>query len=214
MGLKSRLEGIQKEACKKTTGGAGTSVQTSPTGQVINALVGRATPLGDFPWKVTKRAKRDEEGRVLPGQFQALVSINSDILLSPKLDDNLEVTGLGSWFDLISSDVIWIYVVVSDQSATSATIQSYGQGNSGYNPTAGAWDDSGGFVQNDGGTPPSQIALNQMIAYTTPDLKGNPYLIQSAFNHFEVYSRCVEGLPAQMMKPASSRRYGITAPGV
>jgi hypothetical protein len=166
---------------------------------------------GGSPWQVTMRPDPDN-----PGQFQAMVNVNSDLLNSLCPNDWTAVTGLGSWFPLIANDVIWIYIIVAGSSGyftvTSGTIQSYGMGNSGFNPSLYAWDNTGGYVQNDGGSPPNQIAANVMIAYTQPDTNGNPYLFQACSTHLMMRNLNIDGEAAIFPLPSPYRRYGLTVP--
>lgn len=155
-----------------------------------------------FPFQVTIR-------RIDAGTYQAKINYNSDLLLSLKPSDNLPISGLDTWFPLIANDVIWIYIVVSNQTAVSAKIQSYGQGDGGFNPTLAAWDDDGGYVQDDGGSPPNQIAANVMLGWSTPDASGAPRFVQVASTHFVVKSMCIDGRPAQFVQPSPYGKYGV-----
>lgn len=164
-------------------------------------LVGQGNSGGSTPFFVTKRANPDS-----PGQFQAMVS-SGDLLKSLQPSDNLTITGLNSWFPLIANDVIWIYIVIDSYAAQSATIQSYGLGNNGFDPTTEAWDNEGGFVQDDAGTPPSQIAANCMIAESVPDAKGNPSITQKLFSNLIMTNCFLVFEPAIFPLPSPYGRY-------
>lgn len=124
----------------------------------------------------------------------------------------MTITGLDTWFDLIANDVIALYIVVSDYTAVSATIQSYGQGTTTFDPTLAAWDSGdNSYVFDDGGTPSKQIGINILIAYSTPKGDGSPYLVQAQFDHLLLENCDIEGQPA-IYDFSHRERYGITAP--
>lgn len=186
----------------RATVGVGCTVKRLGGGLTVNTPKYRSRPqtILDFPWQVTIT--------VSGGSSFATVNKKSDLLLSLKPNDNITVTGLGSPFPFIpGNDLIWIYMVVASQTVTSATIQSYGQGNSGFNPTLNAWDNSGGYVQDDGGTPPDQIAANVMIFESYTDGLGNVVNKQQANTHFVIKNMCIDGQPAQFVQPSPYGRY-------
>jgi hypothetical protein len=162
------------------------------------------------PWQVTVRADPAN-----PGQFQAMVNVNSDLLNSLAPDDYATVTGLGTWFPLIANDVIWLELAIGGLFATSATIKSYGMGNSEFDPAiTNPWS-TNSFVQNDGGSPPdgpNQTFAIFLVAYATPDSNGNPYLVQACSTHLVMENRNINSLAAVFPGPSPYRRYGITAP--
>lgn len=144
--------------------------------------------------------------------YQAMVNPDSTLMLSNKPNDNLAITGLGTWFNFIANDVVALYIIVATYAATSATIQSYGVGNTTFDPTLSAWQPSdNSYVFDDAGTPPSQIGINILLGYSTPDSLGKPYFVQAQFNHLLLENCTIDGFPA-IYDFSHRERYGITAP--
>jgi len=185
----------------RTTGGTTINIRNVPENAVDD--------LGPFEiaWRTNPA---DPTGNT----FQAKVSKNSDYLKSTKPNDSLSVTGLDSWFPFLTTDVITIFSPVTSYVPTSATVQSYGLGTTSFDPTSDPWNTGdNGIVFDDGGTPPVQQGLNVLLAYSTPDLKGKPYVIQSQLDHILIESGIIAGRAA-VYDFSHRRRYGITAPGI
>jgi hypothetical protein len=172
-------------------------------GTELTALVGRGGGSSSFnhPWKVSVRPKADAEG-----EFEAMVNSNSYLLQSLQPDDDQTVTDLGTWFDFIANDVIWIEITIDAGEITGASIDSYGQGDSTFDPTADAYT-SGAFVEDDGGSPLSQTKARMIIAYSVPDGDGNPTLTQVAFNHVVMRYFCLLGISTGFPMPSPYGRY-------
>lgn len=182
-------------------------VTRSPGGTLADVIAGAAAAATTFPFKITWRVNPSN-----PSLFQAMVEADSTVMLSGQPNNNLAVTGLGTWFDFLSTDVIALYIVVASYVAISATIQSYGQGNTTFDPTLAAWNaGDNSYVFDDGGTPPSQIGINILLGYSTPDANGNPFLVQSQFTHVLLENCSIDGEPA-IFDWSHRERYGITAP--
>ncbi len=166
---------------------------------------------GAFPWQVSIRSNPDD-----PSLFQASVEIESDLLKSLKANDSQNVTGLGTWFDFIASDVIWLEISISSYTSSSASIDSYGQGDSAFDPTAEAWT-TGGYVESSDNSNPtaSQIVLRVLLAHSYPDPDtGAPTLVQDAFDHLllSFYPTGVLARPAVVALPSPYREYFIPSP--
>lgn len=149
------------------------------------------------PFFVTKKS--------LPnGRYTGNVNINSDLLTSTNPKQFLSITGLGVDFPLIANDIIWLKVTTKSLNATispvSAEINSYGKGNSDYTPGQEIQSNSLG-----------QTAAYLLIAYTTPDKNGKPFLIQSCFSHLRLDLICFGGVPALYFTCSPVRRYGVTS---
>jgi hypothetical protein len=168
---------------------------------MINSVLGNITSSNTVPFFVTTRTNPSNSSL-----FQAKVSIG-DLLLSLQPSNNLTITGLDTWFNLDANDLIWIYITVLNYAATAATIQSYGQGNSRFTPTLAAWDDTGGFVQDDGGIPPKQIAANCMVAESTANSNGKPVITQKLFNNLLIENCSIDGVAAIFPFPSTYGRY-------
>ena len=132
--------------------------------------------------------------------------MESDVLKSLKPDDGAAVTGLDTWFDLIATDVIWLECTVASYAITESNVNSYGQGDAEFDPTAAAWT-TGGYVTDDGGSPPEQDAARVMLAYAYPGDAGEPVLVQTAFDHFLVKNICVDDFAAIFLMPSPYRKY-------
>lgn len=176
----------------------------------VNQAVPASPQVSNIPFGISTRA---DPGDPTGNTFQAMVNLASDILQSLKPNDNLAVTGLGAWFPLIATDVIALWIPVSSYAPVSATIQSYGLGTTTFDPTLAAWSSGdNSYVFDDGMTPPSQIGINILLAYSTPDPTGKPFLIQCQLNHVLLELGFIEGEPA-LYDWSHRRRYGITYPG-
>lgn len=210
--MKRKFNKLVDVAKKIPIPGANITADMTPGGLVFNAVIDPAEAAELGPFGIKLRSNPDDPSG---NTFQAMVNIESDILLSPRQSsDFLACTGLGVWVPAIPNDVFAIYIVIAGGVPTSATFQSYGQGSTVFDPTKGPWstsDDS--FVFDDGGTPPAQIGINILIGYTTPDAKGKPYLIQAQTNHILIEQGIIQGRGA-LYDFSHRRRYGITAPGV
>lgn len=188
---------------RRGSGSAGFSLASATPQQRLTFI-----PKVQVPFGISIRVNPSD-----PSLFQGMVNPQSDILLSPgQGSDWLACSGLGAWFNLIANDVVTIFIPISSFVPASATVQSYGQGTTTFDPTLPAWDSSdNGFVFDDGGTPPNQAGMNIMIGYTTPDAHGKPYLIQCQTNHMLIENSNIAGRPA-LYEFSHRRRYGITAP--
>lgn len=194
--------------------GVGNTLSRVGGGVAVNSRRQRGGGVKPFPFQVLWRPNPDDPSG---NTFQAMVNVESDLLQSLRPDDNLTITGLGSWFDFIPNDVIALYIVVDPSSypyvATSATIQSYGQETTIFDPTKDAWSmDDDSYVFDDGGSPPQQIGINFLIAYSTPDDAGKPFLVQACDTHLVLQMTAIDYVPALFPLPAPYRRYGITTP--
>jgi hypothetical protein len=145
-----------------------------------------------FPFKIFTRTNPSN-----PLLFQARVYDKSDVLKSINLTDKLNVTGLttyntdgsvkeSSWFSYISNDVIYLTYTIGD---ASATIHSYGQGDSGFNPASTAGDASS-VIAISGGT---QTTWRIMLGYSLSDDDGNPVLTQTWNTHVLISNGCITG---------------------
>lgn len=177
-----------------------------------------------FPWQVSMRPRPGDSTGTL---FDAMVNTNSDILYDFRSSNTygdgwIPCNGLGTWFPFIATDVIAVFIPLTSGSivpgTTVATIQSYGNpaSTTTFDPKAAAWAAAyNSFVystDNTSSTSP-QAGINIMLAYSTPDLSGNPYLVQAQFDHLFIEAMCIDGRPA-LYDRSHRRRYGITAPGV
>jgi hypothetical protein len=192
---------------QKLKQGVGYLISEKPGGTTLNINVPPTPSVNPTPFQVTTRPDPNN-----PGQFQAMVNLQSDLLISSQPNKNLTVTGLNTWFPFIANDLISLYIVISKYVVQSATIQSYGMGTTTFDPTLAAWSSGdNSYVFNDGATPPFQIGANIMLAYSTPDALGNPYLVQAQFDHILLENCSIDGYPA-IYDFSHRRRYGITAP--
>lgn len=191
--------GVGPGITKRGVSGAGYSLSSSGGGGASSGSI--------HPWKVSMRENPDT-----PGQFQALVYLNSDLLKSLRPDDGQTVTGLNTWFDLINNDVIWIEIPISSYAPTGASIDSYGQGDDAFVPTAQPWTE-GGYVEavDNENTSSPQNKLRIMLAYTQPDeITGNPVLYQKAYTNFYLsyFPSGILARPALIALPSPYGRYG------
>lgn len=137
-----------------------------------------------------------------PGLYEMMVG-QGYLLKSLKPSDILTIPNLKTWLPFIANDVIWIYLTIAAGVVTAATIQSYGNGNAGFNPTLNVWDNTGGYVQDDGTTPPSgpnQIALNILIATGSTD--AVPIVNQKVNTNLLLVNDCISGKAAIVATPS------------
>jgi hypothetical protein len=176
------------------------NVQQTPGGCILTSPIGRGGSSGsaNHPWKVSVRPKAG-----FPGEFEAMVNSSSDLLQSLQPNDNQTVTGLGTWFELIADDVIWIEITIDAGEVTGASIDSYGQGDSTFDPTADAYT-SDAFVEDDGEASPSQIKARMLVAFTDSNIS----LTQVAFNHVVMRYFCLLGISTAFPFPSPYGRYG------
>lgn len=143
-----------------------------------------------FPFQVLTRPKKGS-----PGSFEAKVELHSDLMKSGQPNDNLTITGLDTWFAFIATDVICVSIDVTDLVPSGATIRSYGQGNTTFDPTFPAWDPTmDGYLVSDGGDPAAQAGAFILIASSVPDDHGNPKLTQHQFTHMLLEEKCIAGI--------------------
>lgn len=187
---------------RNQNGNAGFTLEVIPTPPGVISSV----PFG-VSWRINPN---DPSGNT----YQAMVNVDSDLLLSLKPTNNMTVTGLGSWFDFIPNDVITLWIPVTDGVPQSATIQSYGQGTTTFDPDANAWaSGDNSYVINGGSGTAEQTGINVMLAYSIPRTdNGKPYLIQCITTHLRLEWGAIDGLGAYFPFSAPSRRYGITGP--
>jgi hypothetical protein len=187
--------------------GENTTVQIGPLGQAVNVTIPKAAVSGYDPFQVVMRSAPGN-----PNEFEAAVNPDSDLLKSLLPSDSLSITGLGVWFPFIGNDLISLYITVANYVGLTATIQSYGRGNTSFDPNTRAWNgDDDCFVFDNGSSPPSQSGINLLIAYSYPSSTGAPVLIQSARDHLILTNCAIDGRPAIYPFPAPNRRYGITS---
>ena len=172
-------------------------------GYTLEAKTGRGGgSSGPHPWMVTMQAKAGA-----PGEYEATVETESDLLKSVRDDDYQEVTGLGVYFPLITEDVIWLEITIdSTLATTSATVKSYGQGDDEYVPGEMPYT-AGGIVEDDGGSPPKQTVARLPIAKTSPGPSGQPVLTQLAYNHAMMWTTVIQGIATSLPVPSMYRRY-------
>jgi hypothetical protein len=188
---------------RRGSGDAGFSLASKPG----SARAPAPPSSNSFPFKIRVRTNPSN-----PALLQRMVNPDSTVMLSGKPNDNLSVTGLGVWESFIANDVIALFIVVASGVAMSATIQSYGAGNTTFDPNLSAWDASDqSFVFDDGGTPPLQIGINILIGYSTPDAHGKPFLVQAQSTHILLEQDVIMGRAA-LFDFSHRERYGITAP--
>jgi len=165
---------------QRTTGlfTAGSNVSSSKHAADTNTSGSPTSPLNfqDFPFQVLWRYNPADPTK---NTFQAMVGLNSSLLLSSNLFDNTPITGLNTWFNLLANDTIWMRATVSGYVVTpgTPTIHSFGNGDTDYNPTAAPWT-TGGIVENDGASPPNQTLFRKVIAVSTADVNGKPSIKQ------------------------------------
>lgn len=160
--------------------------------------IGGGTSSSDHPFKVTMRNHPTAENR-----YQALVNVNSSLMKSLKPDDRQIITGLDEWFELITTDVIWLGIVFTPGTTTitSASIDSYGLGDS-FDPTAAAWSANNSYCEGDGTAENEHQTSRVMIAYTFPGDDGSPTLHQTCYTHLVLQNMCIDLKAATFPMPS------------
>lgn len=177
-------------------------VSKGPGGRAINLVSrpGSASFAQNYPFKLSVRQPS-------PGTYEGMISLDSWLLKSLKPNDKIVITGLGVWFPLIANDVIWLGVLFDrDGEVTSASIDSYGQGDT-FVVSANAWADNHAYVEDDGEDRPKHQASRMLVAYTQPGDAGQPVISQCCFNHLLLRAICVDNRPAQFPFPSPYRPY-------
>lgn len=145
-------------------------------------------PVSEHPFQVLME---NDSGR------NAKVVLASSLYKSLQPNDKQAITGLNTWFSLTNADAIWLGIVfASDGSCVSASIDSWGQGDS-FQINKAAWSGNNGFCEDNGSDPRYHQTSRKLIAYTTADGDGNPVLHQVMF-HDQVLRLCnINGRAAQ-----------------
>jgi hypothetical protein len=184
---------LQQRTTGKST--SPTTVQgpaSVPQGAVNNSAP--AAQIKPFPFQVTTR---QDPGN--PGNYQFKVYLNSSLLKSPSLADNIAITGLDIWTSLIPNSNIWVEANVAGLAVSSTPTILIG---AGFNPNDFAWN-SGAFVEDDGGNPPHQTKFRVLIATSGAAGSGAPPITQWVRNHLVIQNITLNFEPAIYPSPLS-----------
>ena len=171
---------------------AGATIQGANHGPASSSHMPPAvSPVLEFPFQVIWR-----KNPANPLLFQAMVNLDSSLLKSQNLFDNVAITGLNTWFDCTANDTFWLMGAVSSLALSgSPTIHSFGQGHTDYNPAASDWT-TGGTVENDSASPPNQTFFRKVIAVSVADGAGRPSITNKVSTNLKLVNETIAGLPA------------------
>ncbi len=151
----------------------------------------------DHPFKVNVRRK---EGSLVA--FEAQVITNSFLLTNFAPTSYQTIVGLGTWFNLIANDIIWLDAAIAAGVVTAASIKSRGQGSSDFDPSAAPYTTNSCMEA----TSLIQTKARVLIAWTNAGT-GPTSLTQSCFNHLMMRSFCLQTISTIFPEPSPYGAY-------
>jgi hypothetical protein len=131
--------------------------------------------------------------------FLVEVTMNGVFQSSPTPNDLITVSNINTKFNLNPNDTIWLEGPMPSDG--TAAIKSFGNGDTSFNPAAGAWT-TGGIVEQDSGTPPAQKVFRKQIVTFVADANGKPSLkTQTTTTNLVLKNTAIAGIAALYPEP-------------